>query len=66
MPPTLDELNEYASNVCQRLAQRMETTPPDTEEMRGFAGFIRAAVNTHVNYLNRQSAGEAHAIKKTR
>ena len=66
VPPSMDTVNQYASNICQRLARRAKAPELDTETQQGFAGFMRAAVSTHVNYLNRQQEGEEDAKQKSR
>lgn len=52
--PPAEIVDEYARAVCTKLAERHGGQQANTETVRGFSAFIRAVVQTQVNYLNRR------------
>lgn len=55
VPPTVQDIDRYAHEVCRELAQRTNSPLPNTEITRGFAAFIRAAVNITLHNLSENS-----------
>jgi hypothetical protein len=52
-PPSLTTVNQYARQVCQKLATHTPKHSPDPAFRRDFAAFVRAVVSIQTKYLNK-------------